>query len=156
VTKAKPRWLDERQAHVWNSFRYVNQELYGHLEAELARDSGLSAADYRVLVPLSESADGVVRARDLGAEIGWDRSRLSHHISRMEKRGLVTREECSEDARGLMLRLTDVGRKAIESAAPGHAEAVQRYFFDLLSNEELETLSTVFDRVLQNLPPTSP
>jgi DNA-binding MarR family transcriptional regulator len=55
-----------------------------------------------------------------------------------------------------MVRLTDVGRKAIEDAAPGHAEAVQRYFFDLLSNEELETLSTVFDRVLQNLPPTSP
>ncbi|HEY4409683.1 MAG TPA: MarR family winged helix-turn-helix transcriptional regulator, partial [Acidimicrobiia bacterium] len=145
-----------RQAHVWNSFRYMNQELRGYLEAELARDSGLSAADYGVLVPLSESADGIARARDLGTEIGWDRSRLSHHISRMEKRGLVTREQCSEDARGLMVRLTDVGRKAIEGAAPGHAEAVQRYFFDLLSDEELETLSAVFDRILQNLPPTSP
>jgi DNA-binding MarR family transcriptional regulator len=156
VAKTKTRWLDERQAHVWTSYRHMNQELYGYLEQELARDSGLSAADYRVLVPLSESPDGVVRARDLGTEIGWDRSRLSHHVSRMEKRGLVTREECSKDARGLMVRLTDVGRKAIGDAAPGHAEAVQRYFFDLLSKDEVETLSAVFDRVLENLPPGTP
>jgi DNA-binding MarR family transcriptional regulator len=66
----------------------------------------------------------------------------------MEKRGLVVREECADDARGLMVRLTAAGRKAIEGAAPEHAESVQRYFFDLLSNEELDTLATVFDRVL--------
>src|SRR5207237_1725335 len=115
------------------------------------RDSGLSGADYRVLVPLSEEPSGVVRARELGSEIGWDRSRLSHHISRMEKRGLVAREECSEDARGLMVRLTDAGREAIEGAAPQHAETVHRYFFDLVSREELETLAAVFDRLLGNL-----
>src|SRR4051812_6092219 len=85
----KPRWLDEREAHVWRSYLHLQQELNAALDARLQQDSGLSAADYRVLVPLSESADGVLRARDLCAEIGWDRSRLSHHVSRMERRGLV-------------------------------------------------------------------
>jgi DNA-binding MarR family transcriptional regulator len=136
---------------VWNAYRGLNQHLYATLEDRLFRESGLSGADYQVLVPLSETPSGVLRARELGAEIGWDRSRLSHHISRMEKRGLVAREECSEDARGMMVRLTDAGRRAIEGAAPDHAETVQRYFFDLLSKDELETLSAVFDRLLENL-----
>jgi DNA-binding MarR family transcriptional regulator len=150
-TVTKPRWLDDRQAHVWQGYLHVNQRLYATLEDQLTRDAGLSGSDYKVLVPLSETPGGVLRARELCTDIGWDRSRLSHHISRMERRGLVTREECTDDARGLMIRLTDAGRKAIQDAAPNHAENVQRYFFDLVSDEELETLAAVFDRVLENL-----
>src|SRR3954471_22504478 len=133
---AEPRWLDERQQRVWQDYLHLHQDLITVLEQQLARESGLSGADYRVLVPLSESPDGLLRARDLGAEIGWDRSRLSHHLSRMEKRGLIAREDCAEGALGLMVRLTKAGRRTIEGAAPGHAEAVRRYFFDQLSNSE--------------------
>ena len=147
----KPRWLDERQAHAWQAYLHMNQHLYAALEDRLLSDAGLSAADYRVLVPLSEAPGGLLRARELCTEIGWDRSRLSHHVSRMEKRGLVAREECEDDARGLMVRLTKAGRKAIEGAAPNHAESVQRYFFDLLSDDELDTLGAVFSRVLDNV-----
>jgi len=148
---AKPRWLDDRQQHVWQAYLHMNQDLYAFLEQELARESGLSGADYKVLHPLSQAPGGLLRARDLGIEIGWDRSRLSHHLSRMEKRGLVVREECAEDARGLMVRLTKAGRRDIEAAAPAHADAVQRHFFDLVSKDELETMAAVFDRVLENL-----
>ena len=77
---------------MWQAYLHMNQHLYAALEDQLAREGGVSGADYKVLVPLSEEPAGVLRARELGAEIGWDRSRLSHHISRMEKRGLVTRE----------------------------------------------------------------
>ncbi|MEY2451651.1 MAG: hypothetical protein QOD92_1225 [Acidimicrobiaceae bacterium] len=147
----EPRWLDDRQQHVWQAYLHMNQDLYNFLEQQLARESGLSGADYKVLHPLSEAPGGLLRARDLGNEIGWDRSRLSHHVSRMEKRGLVVREECAEDARGLMVRLTKAGRRAIQDAAPAHAEAVQRYFFDLMSKDELKTMAAVFDRVLENL-----
>lgn len=146
-----PRWLDDRQARVWQAYLHLNRQLFAELEAELLRRAGLSGADYQVLVPLSEAPGGVLRARELGAEIGWDRSRLSHHVGRMEKRGLVTRDECSEDGRGMMVRLTKAGRAAIEGAAPDHAESVHRHFFDLVSKEELETLATVFERVLENL-----
>jgi DNA-binding MarR family transcriptional regulator len=69
----------------------------------------------------------------------------------MERRGLVVREECSEDARGSMVRLSDTGRAAVEDAAPEHSEAIRRYFFNPLSRAELETLSVVLHRLLVNL-----
>lgn len=148
---AEPRWLNEQEAHLWRTWLRVNQELPSLLAELINRDSGLSAADYAALVPLSESPDGMLRARDLGREILWDRSRLSHHVDRMEKRGLVVRQECAEDARGAMVRLTDVGRAAIVGAAPGHVEATRRHFFDLLSDKEIDVLTAVFERVLANL-----
>jgi DNA-binding MarR family transcriptional regulator len=146
----KTRWLDDRQQHVWQAYIHLNQYLYAFLEQEVLR-SGLSGADFKVLHPLSEAPGGVLRSRELCTEIAWDRSRLSHHVSRMEKRGLVAREECVEDGRGLMVRITDAGRKAIEAAAPDHVENVQRYFFDMLSDEEVETLGSVFERQLEKL-----
>jgi DNA-binding MarR family transcriptional regulator len=94
----------------------------------------------------------VLRTRDLGRSIGWERSRLSHQVSRMEKRGLVVREECESDARGSMIRLTETGRAAIEAAAPDHVEAVRGYLFDKLSREEQDTLTSLLDRVLEGLP----
>jgi DNA-binding MarR family transcriptional regulator len=150
---ATTRWLDDRQQHLWRSYLRMNHDLYARLEDLLAAEGGLSGADYAVLVPLSEEPAGRLRARELGNEIGWDRSRLSHHLARMEKRGMIVREECEEDARGMMVRLTPAGRRAIEDAAPAHADAVQRHFFDLLSEREISTLSNVFDRVLEGLAP---
>ena len=147
----KPRWLDEREAHLWRSWLRLNRELTSALEDQLSRESGLSGADYAVLVPLSEAPDGMLRARELGREILWDRSRLSHHLGRMEKRGLVVREECVEDARGAMVRMTKAGRAAIDRAAPGHVGATRRLFFDLLSDKDVNVLTKVFDRVLANL-----
>ncbi|MGM1061675.1 MarR family winged helix-turn-helix transcriptional regulator [Saccharothrix sp. Mg75] len=146
-----PRWLDGREAAVWQAYLAVQRELHSALERQLVRDSGLSNADYSLLVPLSEAADGVVRSRDLGILVGWERSRLSHQIGRMEKRGLVVREECAEDARGSMVRLTPEGRAAIEAAAPGHVEAVRRYLFDGLSAEEVDVLDRVLHRVLDRV-----
>ena len=147
---SQPRWLDDRQQHVWQAYLHLNQHLYAFLGQQLGCD-GLSEPDYKVLHPLSEAPDGLLRARELGTEIGWDRSRLSHHLTRMEKRVLIAREECAEDGRGLMVRVTAAGRNAIEAAAPAHVENVQRYFFDLLSRDELDTLAAVFDRLLENL-----
>ncbi len=148
---AKTGWLDEREARLWRAWLRLNQELTSVLSDQINREGGLSAADYAVLVPLSESPRGMLRARELGRAILWDRSRLSHQVGRMEKRGLVVREECVEDGRGAMVRMTKAGRRAIESAAPGHVAATRRHFFDLLSDDEVETLTAVFDRVLANL-----
>ncbi|MFI9007593.1 MarR family winged helix-turn-helix transcriptional regulator [Actinosynnema sp. NPDC053489] len=143
-----PRWLDEREARVWQAYLAVHRELHSALERQLVRDSGLSNADYALLVPLSGAEGGVLRSRELGALVGWERSRLSHQVGRMEKRGLVAREDCAEDARGSMVRLTAAGRAAIESAAPGHVETVRRYLFDGLSAAEADVLDRVFHRVL--------
>src|SRR4030088_1505381 len=139
---AKPRWLDEREAHLWRSWLRLNQDLLSVLEEQISREGGLSGADYAVLVPLSAAPDGMLRARELGREILWDRSRLSHQLGRMEKRGLLARGESEEDApRG--------ARRG--GGARGRAPPPRRYFFDHLSNKEVDQLATVIDRVLANL-----
>ena len=148
---ARPQRLDERQRLMWKAYRDLYQELSTVLEDQLLRDAGLSGSEYAVLVELSHSPDGVLRARELGSELGWDRSRLSHLVRRMEKRRLVAREECEEDARGSMVRLTDAGRATVDGVAPEHSEAVRRYFFNALSKDELETFASVVDRLRDNL-----
>ena len=148
---ARPQRLDERQRLMWKAYRDLYQELSTVMEDQLLRDAGLSGSEYAVLVELSHSPDGVLRARELGSELGWDRSRLSHLVGRMEKRRLVAREECEEDARGSMVRLTDAGRATVDGVAPEHSEAIRRYFFNALSNDELETFATVVDRLRDNL-----
>jgi DNA-binding MarR family transcriptional regulator len=148
---ATPQRLDERQRLMWKAYRDLYQELATVLEDQLLRDAGLSGSEYAVLVELSHSPDGVLRARELGSELGWDRSRLSHLVGRMEKRRLVAREECEEDARGSMVRLTDAGRATVDGVAPEHSEAIRRYFFNALSKDELETFATVVNRLRVNL-----
>lgn len=144
----EPQWLSAEEADVWAKYRRLRRDLHKAQERQLLRDSGLSAADYALLAPLSEAPEGLLRARELGTEVDWERSRLSHQISRMEKRGLVTREACADDARGSMIRLTPAGRKAIEEAAPRHAQTVRRLFFDPFSAEEVRLLGHFLDRIL--------
>jgi DNA-binding MarR family transcriptional regulator len=151
---AEPRWLDQREAHLWQAYRDLQRELRNALDRQLVHDAGLSGAEYALLVPLSEASGGRLRARDLGAMVGWDRSRISHQLSRMEHRGLVSRERCPDDARGSIVRLTPAGRSAIEAAAPNHVAAVRRFFLDPLSDDELDTLATLFDRLLAGLADT--
>lgn len=120
-------------------------------DRQLADDAGLSGADFALLAPLSESPEGVLRTRDLGLMVGWGRSRISHQVSRMQKRGLVVREDCADDARGSMVRLTPDGRAAIETAAPEHVNTVRRLFFDPLSDEEVDLLGGIFERLLERI-----
>ncbi len=110
-----------------------------------------SGAEYALLVPLSEAPGGLLRARELGRLVGWDRTRVSHQLSRMEQRGQVTRGACPDDARGSMVRLTAAGRSAIEAAAPEHVNTLRRHFFDPLSHDELDTLATLYDKLLAGL-----
>ena len=149
---SEPRWLDEREARVWRSYVGLRLHLEAELERRLVRDGGLSSAEFTLLVPLSESPGGLLRARDLGRMVGWERSRISHQVARMEKRGLVVREECPEDARGSMVRLTESGRQAIVAAAPSHVEAVRSLFFDAIADDELDVMAGAFERVLDRLP----
>lgn len=151
VVMNDPRWLDEREQCLWRTWRQVHIDLNSVLDRELAKDSGLSGADYAILVPLSESPEGRMRARELRVEANWDRSRMAHQLRRMEQRGLIVRETCDEDGRGTMARLTDAGRQAIETAAPGHVAAVRSYFIDELTDTEIDVLRSVSERVLKRL-----
>jgi len=147
------QWLDERETGVWRGFLEASQQLVTSMDRQLARESQLSGAEYAVLVPLSEHADGVVRARDLGTSLGWDRSRLSHLLKRMEARGLLERKNCSSDARGLDVEITPDGRNAIVQAAPGHLEFVRTHFFDRLTRDEQDALASASRKIMATLQP---
>jgi DNA-binding MarR family transcriptional regulator len=150
---AHERWLNENQQRLWRLYVDVQHHLERVLHRELLADSGLSSAEFAVLVPLSETLAEKLRARDLCRELGWDRTRLSHLVTRMQQRGLVRRSACAGDARGSMVELTDEGRRAITDAAPAHTEAVRRYLIDLLDDDEIATMTDIFQRVLEGLDP---
>lgn len=145
------RWLDEKELEAWRRLLLMQLQLTATLNRELAERSGLSYPDYLVLAALTDRPDGRMRAFELGRQLGWEKSRLSHHVARMVERGLVRREKCETDQRGAFVAVTKKGRRAIEAAAPGHVEAVRRHFMDLLTPTELKTLSTVAGRVLDKL-----
>ncbi|MFC4590015.1 MarR family winged helix-turn-helix transcriptional regulator [Sphaerisporangium corydalis] len=141
------RWLDEREQLMWRAFEEMRRRLDSAIETQL-NEHGLSVAEYHLLVPLSEAPGGLLRARELRLTIDWDRSRLSHQLRRMERRGLVAREDCPTDARGIVIRLTSEGRAAIEAAAPGHAETVRRLFVDVLTSGEIDLYTSIARRVI--------
>jgi DNA-binding MarR family transcriptional regulator len=147
-------WLSEEQQRVWRSWLALNAQLPAALHRQLQADSELSLPDFEVLVRLTESEDQV-RVTDLARVMDWERSRLSHHVKRMESRGLVARRECADDARGAFVVVTDHGRAVIERAAPEHARTVRDLVFDGLSADELATLESVLTRVLGRLDPAS-
>jgi DNA-binding MarR family transcriptional regulator len=145
------RWLTEPEQRTWRAFLRMQSQLAGRLNRELQRESGLSLADYDVLVQLTDAADGRLRPFELQRRLQWEQSRLSHHLSRMQRRGLVSREDCADDARGAYVVLTGPGRRAIEAAAPGHVDTVRQLVFDQLTGEQVAGLETLATRVLERL-----
>ncbi|MBW3639979.1 MAG: MarR family winged helix-turn-helix transcriptional regulator [Actinobacteria bacterium] len=147
------RWLDDHEQQVWRSFVTVQNRLDARLGRQLLADSGLSMADFEVLVVLSDVPDGRRRAFELGRQLLWEKSRLSHHLTRMERRGLVIREGCPTDRRGAFIALTPAGRAALEAAAPGHVEAVRRSLFDVLTADQVSSLGEICAHLLAGLEP---
>jgi len=145
------RWLSAEQERVWRRWVTLNARLSATLQRELQDDAGLSMPDYEVLVHLTDSAEGQVRVTDLARLLLWERSRVSHHVTRMESRCLVRREECAEDGRGAFVVITPQGRAAIEQAAPGHVNTVRLLVFDALSPEEIDAFATIIDKALAQL-----
>ena len=143
ATLTSPRWLTPREQRAWRAYLDMNARLSAQLNREMQEASGLSIADFSVLVQLSEHLDGRMRVLELAKALGWEKSRLSHQLTRMQHRGLVERSNCSEDRRGAFIVLTDAGRTAVESAAPRHVEAVRRYLFDEITDEQVDALGAI-------------
>src|SRR3954453_346421 len=141
--------LSEKELAAWRSFVTMHHRLERHLAGQLQRECGLSGSDFEVLVNLSEAPDGRMRAFELGQATQWEKSRLSHHLSRMEKRGLVRREIAAQSNAPLAdVVLTRAGRDAIESSAPVNAARVRELFIDVLGPQRLAMLRKASDDVL--------
>jgi len=145
------RWLDADQQHYWRAFVLGTTLLFEQLDQELRRDFQVSMPEYEILVRLSERPDRVMRMAQLADALCHSRSRVTHTIGRMEKAGLVIRENCLEDGRGVQARMTDAGFALIERAAHVHVRGVREHLVDLCSPEDFEALGRVMDAVTDRL-----
>ena len=125
------------QLRIWRDYIETAEALRYELSSRLQSASSLSPGDYAVLLALSEAREQRRRSSELAAHIGWDRSRLSHHLGRMEKRGLIRREECATDNRGAEIVLTPTGAEAFRRATVPHLHAVRELFVDALTSDQL-------------------
>jgi len=144
-----PPWLDEDEQRAWRGFLSVHAQMTARLHRDLQASSGLSIADYEILVVLTDVPERSLRMFEVGERLQWEKSRVSKQVSRMERRGLVERRDCADDRRGAFVDLTDAGRAAIEAAAPGHVELVRRLFIDPLSREQVEALGAITGAILE-------
>jgi DNA-binding MarR family transcriptional regulator len=145
------RWLDEREQATWRAYLDLQAKLTARLNRDMQEASGISLQDFAVLAQVSEHPDGRVRVLELARFLGWEKSRVSHQLTRMQQRGLIARTNCESDRRGAWIVLTTVGRATVEQAAPKHVDSVRQYLFDALDPADVDALAriagTVVDRV---------
>jgi DNA-binding MarR family transcriptional regulator len=144
-------WLDEDEQRTWRSVIRMHSQLTAALAQGLKADSDMSISDYEVLAILSEAPDGTLRARDLRCELQWEKSRLAHHIRRMEQRGYVRRDACTDDLRAPIICVTKLGLSTIRAAAPAHVAHVRQLFFDALTPTQLQAMREAADAVLASI-----
>jgi DNA-binding MarR family transcriptional regulator len=145
------RRLSVGELAVWRSLVDTTGELRRRLSTQLAEESGLSSADYQVLLALSEAEGKRSRSSRLAGQMEWERSRLSHQLGRMEKRGLIRREDCATDNRGAEVVLTEEGADAFRKATTPHTKAIKQHFADALTPEQFDALKDILQSLERHL-----
>ncbi|MCO5991995.1 MarR family winged helix-turn-helix transcriptional regulator [Actinoallomurus rhizosphaericola] len=146
---AETRWLTATEERAWRGLLRMSDLLVNRAGHSMQAGFGLSATDYTVLAELTRTPDGRLRIQELSRVLGWEKSRVSHHLARMVKRGLVAREECADDRRGAYVVVTAAGREAITAAAPRHVEDVRRFFLDHLTPGQITLLAEIADLIIE-------
>jgi DNA-binding MarR family transcriptional regulator len=144
-------WLTDAQQGSWRAFLGGVTVLMDSLDRDLRSQHGLSLAEYEVLVRLSEAPDRTMRMAELADRVALSRSRITHTVARLEKAGILRREPCDEDGRGVQAVLTDHGLNRLEDAAETHVRGVQDHLLAHASDTELASIGAVMARVLDDL-----
>jgi DNA-binding MarR family transcriptional regulator len=144
-------WLEGDQQRVWLAYIRIQLRLSYEMNRQLLADSGMSLPDYDVLTALTVADEGRMQITVLAAQIGWERSRVSHHVRRMSARGLVACALSAADRRVTEVTLTEHGRQALEEAAPGHVDLVRRLFFGALPADLTRPLGEALESVYANI-----
>lgn len=145
------RWLDRDQQRSWRAYLVGTTLLMERLDRDLRETHDLSMPEYEILVRLSEAPDHRMRMAVLAGSISHSRSRVTHTVARLEKDGLVTRNACVSDGRGVEAVLTEKGFARLQEAAPTHVEGVRRFLVDLAGEEDFAALGRVFNAVADKL-----
>lgn len=137
----------------WRALSVLGAQLDVELDRRLRSAANVSRAEFQVLSTLNEITDGRLRPGELGELLGWEKSRVSHQLTRMESRGLVDRVHCDSDARGTWISLTPVGRDAVEAIADQYGAAIHELLFESLNDEDRSRLHDAAVQVLERLSP---
>ncbi|MGW4029323.1 MarR family winged helix-turn-helix transcriptional regulator [Streptomyces sp. NPDC004838] len=138
------RALSHTERAVWLGFLSTHLKLLRNLDGELVAEAGLSMSSFEVLLTLAESPGGRVRMKDIAASLLISRSGLTRIVDDLERKGLVTRERCPDDARGFDAVLTEAGRKTYRRARKVHQTNLRGEFLDKLSDEQLDSLADIW------------
>lgn len=143
----RARWLTDEEQKIWRAYLYATAHVNHMIDTDLRKD-GLDIAEYNILVNLSEAPGRRLRMSQLAEDVVHSRSRLTHTVSRLERRGLVAREACEEDGRGILARLTTAGMAKLDESAPNHVETVRRVLVDTMSADDFRALGRAMDAVM--------
>ena len=149
-------WLDQDQQHAWRAYLVGTTLLMDRLDRELREGHDLSLPEYEIMVRLSEAPGRRLRMAVLADSLSHSRSRVTHTVSRMQRAGLVLRDACESDGRGVEAVLTAAGARALERAAVTHVRGVRALLLDLASPEDFAAVGRVFDAVTDKLVDTNP
>ena len=135
-TRPDPRKLTDDELELFRAFHLMRRGFDRTLDVQLQQDDGISISELEVLMALVRSPGRRLRVRDLVDVTGWEKSRVSHQVTRMTARGFVERQECAEDRRAMWIHLTGEGRRVVVRALPKHSATIRRILFDALSAEQ--------------------
>jgi DNA-binding MarR family transcriptional regulator len=145
------QWLTKEEERTWRGFQFVQLRLGALLAQHMGEVTDISYTDYMILVALTDQPESSMRLFEMSRALGWEKSRLSHHVGRMVERGLVTRSECPEDRRGTRVAITPHGMSQLREEAPYHVATVRRLFIDKLTPQQKEALAALSETVLPGL-----
>lgn len=151
MANTKTRWLSAGQQRAWRAYLLGTTQLMAQLDRDLNAEHNISLPEYEILVRLSEAPERRMRMAELADSLNHSRSRLTHTVARMEAAGLVSRESCGTDRRGVFAILTGAGRQTLTEAAPVHVDGVRNYLVDAVSSEDLEAVGRAFSAVAEVL-----
>ena len=135
--------LSPRELRAWHAFKSMGEAVMERVGRDIVEATGLSGSDFGVLSRLADLGKGEMRQQALAVSMGWDKSRLSHHLTRMQSRDLIERRD--GESRVVLVRLTKEGRAKLEMARPVHAASVRRNLLSRLSAAQMETMVRVSD-----------
>jgi len=150
----EPRWLTAEERETWLAVLGLLIRLPAALDTQLQRDAGMSSFEYQVMAGLSESPDRTMRMSVLALLANGSLSRMSHVVTRLEKRGWVRRTPDPADGRYILAILTDEGMATVEAAAPGHVETVRELILDPLTTPQIRQLREIGHRIMKAIDPT--
>ncbi|MEK6309857.1 MAG: MarR family winged helix-turn-helix transcriptional regulator [Curtobacterium sp.] len=142
--------LTVEEQRLWHAWKIAADTVRQRVAEDIKAGSGLSDQDFSIVTRLVELGDGALRQNELGASLQWDRTRLSHQLTRMENRGLVTRSAVDS---GVLVRITDEGTRLVHVARPIHADAVRRHLLHRTEGIDQAALVRVLEQLALDSPP---